>query len=192
MESRANNSERIIAELRREISDLRKEAKGKSPVKERPRKGLVHYDQEDPASSLSTHTDVWAETPSPSEEIPRSAYRPGSVRADREKPKHSDRSISEHRDRGVLPPSVPKKKARQGEQGSVWKVLDLVSSSLFSEEIERAELPEKFTAPRFEVYDGWTNPVAHIGHYQQRMALCCYNDLLMCRLFPSSLGEVAL
>ena len=34
--------------------------------------------------------------------------------------------------------------------------------------------------------------MAHIGHYQQSMALSSYNDPLMCQLFPSSLGEVAL
>jgi hypothetical protein len=54
----------------------------------------------------------------------------------------------------------------------VWKALDLVSSSLFSLEIERAVLPERFTAPRFETYNSRTDPVAHISHYQQRMTLC--------------------
>ena len=70
--------------------------------------------------------------------------------------------------------------------------MDLVSSSPFTEEIEQAKLLERFTTPRIEVYDGQTNPVAHIGHYHQRMALWHYKDPLMCRIFPSSLGEVAL
>jgi hypothetical protein len=100
--------------------------------------------------------------------------------------------VSERRDRSALPPIVPKKKVRRGEQGAVWKALDLVSSSPFSEEIERARLPERFTAPQLEVYNGRTDPVAHIGHYHQRMALWRYNDPLMCRMFPSSMGEVAL
>ena len=39
---------------------------------------------------------------------------------------------------------------------------------------------------------GRTDPVTHIGHYQQSMALSRNNDPLMCRLFPSSLGEVAM
>ena len=171
---------------------MRKEARGKSPAKERPRRGLIHCNQEDPASSLSAHTDVWAETPSPSEEIPHSASQSESVHVGRKKLKRSNRGISEHRDTSILPPSIPRKKARREEQGAVWKALDLVSSSPFIEEIERAELPEKFTAPCFEVYNGRTDPVAHIGHYQQRMALCRYNDPLMCKLFPSSSGEVML
>ena len=72
------------------------------------------------------------------------------------------------------------------------EALDLISSSPFSREIEKAKLPERFTAPCFEAYNDRTDPVAHISHYQQMMALSCYNDPLMCRLFPSSLGEVAL
>jgi hypothetical protein len=153
VESRTDDSERIIIELCREISDLRKEARGKSPAKERSRKRLAQYDQESSGPSSNAQTDVWAETPSPSEEAPRSAYQPGSVQGDQEKHKCSDGSISEHRDKGVLPPSVPKKKARRGEQRAVWKALDLVSLSPFFEEIECAELSEKFTAPCFEVYN---------------------------------------
>ena len=99
--------------------------------------------------------------------------------------------MSERRDRNILPPIIPKKKVRQGEQGAIWKALDLVSSSPFSEEIEQAKLSERFTTPQLEVYNGRTNPVAHIGHYHQRMALWRYNDPLMCKMFPSSLGEVA-
>ena len=163
--SRVDNSERIIAELCREISDLRKEARGKSPAKERPRKGLIHYNQEDPASSLSVHTSVWVETPSPSEEIPCLASWSELVWVGREELKRSDKSINGHRDTSVYPWEYQRKKARRGEQGAIWKALDLVFSLPFTEEIERAELPEKFTAPRFEVYNNRTNPVAYIGHY---------------------------
>ena len=53
-------------------------------------------------------------------------------------------------------------------------------------------MPERYTAPHFEVYNGRTDPVAHIGHYHQSMALSLHNNPLMCRLFSSSLGEVAM
>uniref|UniRef100_A0A2N9IZ10 Retrotransposon gag domain-containing protein n=1 Tax=Fagus sylvatica TaxID=28930 RepID=A0A2N9IZ10_FAGSY len=98
-----------------------------------------------------------------------------------------------HRDNSprMKKPST-RKIVQTGEQHAVWKALDLVSSSLFSREIKRAVLPERFTAPRFKAYNGRTDPVAHISHYQKRMDLCRYNDSLMCRLFPSSLGEIAL
>uniref|UniRef100_A0A2N9EE12 Reverse transcriptase domain-containing protein n=1 Tax=Fagus sylvatica TaxID=28930 RepID=A0A2N9EE12_FAGSY len=85
-----------------------------------------------------------------------------------------------------------RKTTRPEEQNVVWRALDLVSSSPFSREIEKAQLPERYTAPRFEAYNGRTDPVAHIGHYQQTMAVSRFNDPLMCRLFPSSLGEVAM
>ena len=68
----------------------------------------------------------------------------------------------------------------------------MVSSSPFSREIEKARLPERFMAPRFETYNGRTDPVAHIGHYQQTMTVSHLNEPLMCLLFPSSLGEVAM
>jgi hypothetical protein len=74
----------------------------------------------------------------------------------------------------------------------VWKALDLISSSPFSREIEKAKMPERFPVPRLEIYNGRTDPVTHIGRYQQSMALSRNNDPLMCRLFPSSLGEVAM
>uniref|UniRef100_A0A2N9EGY8 Retrotransposon gag domain-containing protein n=1 Tax=Fagus sylvatica TaxID=28930 RepID=A0A2N9EGY8_FAGSY len=85
-----------------------------------------------------------------------------------------------------------RKTPRPEEQNAVWRALDLVSSSPFSKEIEKARLPERFTAPRFETYNGRTDPVAHIGHYQQTMTVSRLNEPLMCLLFPSSLGEVAM
>ena len=85
-----------------------------------------------------------------------------------------------------------RKTPRPKEQNVVWRALDLVSSSPFSREIEKARLLERFTAPRFETYNGRTDPVAHIGHYQQTMTVSRLNDPLMWLLFPSSLGEVAM
>ena len=187
-----DDSERVIAELCQEISDLKKAARGMSPAKEGPRRRLQKSDREKSGTSLSAHTEDWAETPSLKRKATNSAYPSVTVRVTREGNECSDKGVSERLDRSALPPIVPKKKVRQGEQGAVWKVLDLVSSSPFSEEIEQAKLSERFTTPQLEVYNGRTDPVAHIGHYHQRMALWCYNDPLMCRMFPSSLGEVAL
>ena len=93
---------------------MRKEARGKYPVKERLRRKLGISDRESFGPSLSAHTEVWAKTPSPIEKAPSSTYPFGSVRIVKEKHKRSDRSISERCDRGVLPPSARKKK--QGEE----------------------------------------------------------------------------
>jgi hypothetical protein len=59
-----------------------------------------------------------------------------------------------------------RKTTRPEGQNAVWRTLDLVSSSHFSREIEKAKLPKRYTAPRFETYNGRTDPMAHIGHYQ--------------------------
>uniref|UniRef100_A0A2N9F868 RNase H type-1 domain-containing protein n=1 Tax=Fagus sylvatica TaxID=28930 RepID=A0A2N9F868_FAGSY len=62
----------------------------------------------------------------------------------------------------------------------------------FSAEIERAKFPARFVPPPLAVYDGKSDPVGHLSRYRQSMALHTSNDPLMCRIFPSSLGEVGL
>ena len=56
----ADDSKRVISKLRQEISDLRKEAKDKSPAKERPRKRFVRSDREglELSPSPSVHTEA--------------------------------------------------------------------------------------------------------------------------------------
>uniref|UniRef100_A0A2N9IWV9 Integrase catalytic domain-containing protein n=1 Tax=Fagus sylvatica TaxID=28930 RepID=A0A2N9IWV9_FAGSY len=163
--SQAEDSERIISKLRREIRDLKQETRGRSPAKERPR----------------NRSESRSLTPQP---VPTQPLEYG---------KHSRSRPPLHIGKGPqTKEQTSRKTARLGRQHAVWKALDLVSSSPFSRQIERAELLERYTAPCFEIYNGRTDPVAHIGRYQQSMALSRYNDPLMCRLFPSSLGEVAL
>ncbi|XP_030942925.1 uncharacterized protein LOC115967905 [Quercus lobata] len=53
-------------------------------------------------------------------------------------------------------------------------------------------MPDKFTRPPFNCYDGKTDPVEHVSHYIQMMSLHTHNDALMCKVFPSSLGPTAL
>jgi hypothetical protein len=78
---------------------------------------------------------------------------------------HSSRSTSRRRDKSPRHQGTSRKIAQRGEQGAMWKALDLVSSSPFSEEIERAELLKRFTAPWFEAYHGRMDRIAHISHY---------------------------
>ena len=74
----------------------------------------------------------------------------------------------------------------------MWKQLQQILYSPFLAKIERAWLPTKFTTPNMTAYNGRSDPVGHLSHYRQSMALYNRNDALMCRIFPSSLGEVAL
>ena len=64
--------------------------------------------------------------------------------------------------------------------------------SPFLNEIERAGMPDRFTHPPFNCYDGKTDPVEHVSHYIQMMSLHTHNNALMCKVFPSSLGPTTL
>ena len=163
-----------------------------STAKERLRKNFHKNEQGKSGASRSAHLEDWVESPSLKEKAISSAETSVTVRETWRKDGRLDKGVSERRDRSTLPPLIPKKKVRRGEQGAIWKALDLISSSPFSDEIELAKLPKRFTAPRLEIYNGRTDPVAHIDHYHHRMALWRYRDPLMYRIFPSSLGEVAL
>ena len=66
------------------------------------------------------------------------------------------------------------------------------AQSPFSVDIERALMPGRFTRPPFNSYDGKMDPIEHVSHYIQMMSLHTHNDVLMCKVFPSSLGPTAL
>ena len=67
-----------------------------------------------------------------------------------------------------------------------------VAQSMFLDNIERAQMPSRFMHPPFNSYDGKTDPVEHVSRYIQMMFLHTHNDVLMCKVFPSSLGPTAL
>ena len=64
--------------------------------------------------------------------------------------------------------------------------------SPFLDDIERDPMPSRFIRPPFNSYDGKSDPVEHISHYIHMMSLHTHNDALMCKVFPSSLGPMAL
>ena len=72
------------------------------------------------------------------------------------------------------------------------RALRKAARSPFSNEIERAEMLDRFARPPFNCYDGKTDPVEHVSHYIQMMSLHTYNDALMCKVFSSSLGPTTL
>uniref|UniRef100_A0A2N9G132 RNase H type-1 domain-containing protein n=1 Tax=Fagus sylvatica TaxID=28930 RepID=A0A2N9G132_FAGSY len=78
------------------------------------------------------------------------------------------------------------------EQNPIWRKLQQISHSPFSARIERAKFPARFVTPPLAVYDGKSDPVGHLSRFRQSMAIHNNNDALMCRVFPSSLGEVGL
>ena len=72
------------------------------------------------------------------------------------------------------------------------KALDRISQSPFTRKIEGAKLPRLFHQPTFTIYNGRTNPVKHVSQFNQRMAVHSRDEALMCNVFPSSLGPMAM
>ena len=72
------------------------------------------------------------------------------------------------------------------------RALRKAAHSPFSNEIECAPMPRRFTCPPFISYDGKVDLVEHVNHYTQKMSLHSQNDALMCKVFPSSLGLTTL
>ena len=70
------------------------------------------------------------------------------------------------------------------------KALSQVSKSPFTRNIEGVTLPRQFHQPTFTIYNDWTDPMEHVSHFNQRMAVHFKDEALMCKVFPSSLGLV--
>ena len=74
----------------------------------------------------------------------------------------------------------------------ISKAFNQISKSPFTRWIEGGRLPRRFTQPTFTIYNGRTDPVEHVSHFNQRMAIHSKNEALMCKVFPSNLGPVAM
>ncbi|XP_065637054.1 uncharacterized protein LOC136070694 [Quercus suber] len=72
------------------------------------------------------------------------------------------------------------------------KALRQISKSPFTRKIDRAKLCHRFTQPTFTIYNRRTDPVEHVSHFNQRMAVHSSNEALMCKVFPFSMGPVAI
>ena len=72
------------------------------------------------------------------------------------------------------------------------KALSQVAKSLFMQNIEDASLPRRFHQPTFTLYNGRTDPVEHVSYFSQKMAIHSKDEALMCKIFLSSLGPIAM
>ena len=72
------------------------------------------------------------------------------------------------------------------------KVLGQISKSPFTRGIEKAKLPRRFHQPMFAIHNGRTDPVEHVSQFKQKMVVHSQDKALMCRVFPSSLGPMAM
>ena len=72
------------------------------------------------------------------------------------------------------------------------KALSQVSKSPFTRNIENATLPWRFSQPTFALYDGRSDLVEHVSYFHQKMTIYSKDEALMCKVFPSSLGPMAM
>ena len=72
------------------------------------------------------------------------------------------------------------------------EALNQVAKSPFTRRIEGASLPQRFNQPTFFLYNGWTDLVEHVSHFNQKMAVHSKDEALMCKIFSSSLGPMAM
>ena len=70
------------------------------------------------------------------------------------------------------------------------RTLRQISKSPFTWKIEGEKLSQRFTQPTFTMYNGRTDLVEHVSHFNQRMVVHSKNEALMCKVFPSSLGSI--
>ena len=72
------------------------------------------------------------------------------------------------------------------------KAFNQIFRSPFTCKIEGGRLPQQFTQPTFTMYNGRTDLVEYVSHFNQRMTVHSKNVVLMCKVFPSSLGPMAM
>ena len=72
------------------------------------------------------------------------------------------------------------------------RAISQISSSPFTYRIEGGRLPRRFTQPTFTMYNGKIDSMEHMSHFNQRMIVHSKNETLMCKIFPSSLGPMAM
>ena len=72
------------------------------------------------------------------------------------------------------------------------EALNQVAKTPFTRRIEGANLPWRFHQSTFSLYNGRTDLVEHVSHFNQKMAVHSKDEVLMCKIFPSSLGLMAM
>ena len=73
------------------------------------------------------------------------------------------------------------------------RALKQISRSPFTRRIEEGRrLPQRFTQPMFTMYNGRTDLMEHVSHFNQRMVVHSKNEALMCKVFPSRLEPVVM
>ena len=72
------------------------------------------------------------------------------------------------------------------------RALQQISKSPFVRRINKAKLPYRFSQPTFAIYNERIDPVEHVSHFNQTMAVHANNEALICKVFPSNLEPVTM
>ena len=72
------------------------------------------------------------------------------------------------------------------------EALSEVAKSPFTRQIEGASLPRRFNQQTFSLYNGWTDPMEHVSHFNKKIAVHSKDEALMCKIFPSNLDPMAM
>ena len=72
------------------------------------------------------------------------------------------------------------------------RALNQISKSPFTRRIESGKPSQQFTQLTFTIYNSRMGPVEHVSHFNQRIAVHSKNEALMCKVFPTSVGPVAM
>ena len=75
---------------------------------------------------------------------------------------------------------------------AISKALQQISKSPFVRRINKARLLQRLSQPTFTICNGRTDLVEHVSHFNQKMVVHANNEALMCKVFPSSLGLIAM
>ena len=67
-----------------------------------------------------------------------------------------------------------------------------ISKSPFVRRINKARLPHRFSQPMFTIYNGRSDPIEHVSHFNQKMAVHSSNEALMCKVFLSNVKLVTM
>ena len=97
---------------------------------------------------------------------------------------HEEEHYQRHKHRSPSPRGL--------RHDAMSRALDQLSKSPFTCRIEGATLPRRFQQPAFTLYNCNIDPVEHVSQFNQRMAVHSKNEALMCKVFPSNLGLVAI
>ncbi|GFS34537.1 hypothetical protein Acr_00g0034540 [Actinidia rufa] len=82
--------------------------------------------------------------------------------------------------------------AKRGKEERDLRVKLAAKATPFTLEIEGMKPLKKVNPPKFIMYDGKSDSRSHLNHYRQMKALWSHLNVLMCKVFPLSLGDLGL